>query len=173
MCVGAAPRVWKPAAYLALLFPKKKKKKKKSSADEYPYVRALKCAVAPSRLPVTATSCELFHLSSHVLSILMCPSSPFHPLCFLVGLVVSPDASPGPNFQLHLTIHVFSHAFVCAGRVHVCQLRSDRWIWRGEMMVQIMKGGVGDEPYVSGRFQEKSRSVRGTGDWKRTPRATR
>lgn len=57
VCVGAAPRVWKPAAYLALLFPKKK-----SSAVEY--VRALKCASAPSRLPVTATSCEVLAVSS-------------------------------------------------------------------------------------------------------------
>lgn len=94
------------------------KKKKKSSADEYPYVRALKCAVAPSRLPVAATSCEPFHLSSRVLSILMCPSSPFHLLCFFVCLVVSPDASRGPNFQLQRVDN--SRAFTCLCLCRAC-----------------------------------------------------
>lgn len=98
---GRLTCVWVPlrvCGSLQLILPYFSLKKKKK--DEYPYVRALKCAVAPSRLPVTATSCSPFHLSSRVLSILMCPSFPFHLLCFFVCLVVSPDASRGPNFQL-------------------------------------------------------------------------
>lgn len=86
-CVWVLLRVCGSLQLILPYFPLKKKKK--SSADEYPYVRALKCAVAPSRLPATATSCWLFHLSSRVLSILMCPSSPLflclsgcQPRCF-------------------------------------------------------------------------------------------
>lgn len=80
MRVGAAPRVLKPPAYLALLFPKKK-----SSADEYLYVRSLKCAFACSCLSVTAKSCMMLVVSY----LLLCSAHPHLPFLSLHLLCLS------------------------------------------------------------------------------------